>query len=99
MRERFRWEDLYLPLEPPYDGYNIVTVRALVDGFPRPKPLQPKYDNSGISSSGELDVFHRRCMCTIQGRMQKLMKGVTNDIKAFRPSRIQGWGLRQKEND
>ncbi|KAF5604848.1 hypothetical protein FPCIR_701 [Fusarium pseudocircinatum] len=99
MRERFRWEEQYDPLEPPYNGYNIVTVRALVDGFPRPKPLQPKYDNSGSSSSGELDVFHRRCMCTIQGRMQKLMKGVTNDIKAFRPSRIQGWGMRQKEND
>ncbi|KAF5609056.1 uncharacterized protein FSUBG_4211 [Fusarium subglutinans] len=99
MRETFRWEEQYEPLEPPYDGYNIVTMRALVDGFPRPKPLQPKYDNSGSSSSGELDVFHRRCMCTIQGRMQKLMKGVNNDIKAFRPSRIQGWGLRQKEGD
>ncbi|KAF5971424.1 hypothetical protein FBULB1_9228 [Fusarium bulbicola] len=97
--ETFRWEEQYEPLEPPYDGYNIVTMRALVDGFPRPKPLQPKYDNSGSSSSGELDVFHRRCMCTIQGRMQKLMKGVNNDIKAFRPSRIQGWGLRQKEGD
>ncbi|EXA51565.1 hypothetical protein FOQG_03548 [Fusarium oxysporum f. sp. raphani 54005] len=99
MRERFRWEDELTPLEPPYDGYSVVTMRALVDGFPRPKPLQPNYDNSGRSSSGELDVYHRRCMCTIQGRIQKLMKGINNDIKGFRPSRIQGWGLRQKEND
>ncbi|KAF4956615.1 hypothetical protein FGADI_3767 [Fusarium gaditjirri] len=99
MRERFRWEDKGAPLEPPYDGYSVVTMRALVDRFPHPKPLQPNYDNSGRNSSGDLDVYHRRCRCTIQGRIQKLMNGINNDIMGFRPSRIQGWGLRQKEND
>ncbi|KAG4265032.1 hypothetical protein FPRO04_00685 [Fusarium proliferatum] len=99
MRERFRWEDEGAPLKPPYNGYTVAMIKFLVDGFPRPKPLQPIYYNSGSSSSGKLGLYHRRGMCTIQGRMQTLMNEINNDIKGFGPSRIPGWGLRQKDNN
>ncbi|KAG4293727.1 hypothetical protein FPRO06_00312 [Fusarium proliferatum] len=99
MRERFRWEDEGAPLELPYNGYTVVMIEFLIDGFPRPKPSQPIYYSSGSSSSEQLGIHHRRGMCTIQGRMQKLMKGINNDIEGFRPSRIPGWGLRQKDNN
>ncbi|KAF5557800.1 hypothetical protein FMEXI_538 [Fusarium mexicanum] len=90
MRERFRWEDEGAPLKPPYNGYTVVTMKFLVDKFPRPKPLPPMHDNSISNISGDLDVYHQRCTCTIQGRMQKLMQEIKNDIETFRPSRIRG---------
>lgn len=99
MRERFKWEGEVAPLKPPYNGYTVDMMEYLVDRFSRPQPLQPIYYSSGRSSSGKIGLYHRRDTCTIQGRMQKLMKGIKNDIEWFRPSRIPGWGLRQEEND
>lgn len=99
MREGVRWQKDYQPLTTPYCGHSVVTMIGLIEEIPRPKPFHPRYNNSGRGRSGEVNAYHRQCSCTIQGRMQALVEQVNNDSMRFHPSQIQGWGLRQKEND